>query len=99
MDALSEPGHTEKVVMYLLSERFHSGHSVFADNFYSSVGGKRVVWATSCFKMLPSGRSTERRLASRLVSLRHVQQLRKTFLSITQSGATHTAAAAAVTQR
>ncbi|KAG8259984.1 hypothetical protein J6590_107321, partial [Homalodisca vitripennis] len=26
-------------------------------------------------------------------------QLRKTFLSITQSGATHTAAAAAVTQR
>ncbi|KAG8324976.1 hypothetical protein J6590_078282 [Homalodisca vitripennis] len=27
------------------------------------------------------------------------RQLRKTFLSITQSGATHTAAAAAVTQR
>ncbi|KAG8334965.1 hypothetical protein J6590_079374 [Homalodisca vitripennis] len=32
-------------------------------------------------------------------TLPHPVQLRKTFLSITQSGATHTAAAAAVTQR
>lgn len=37
MDQLSGVGHTEKVVLHLLSERLGKAHSVYVDNFYNSV--------------------------------------------------------------
>lgn len=37
-DILGSTGHTQKLVVHLMQEKYGSGHTVYLDNFYNSLG-------------------------------------------------------------
>lgn len=57
-DELSGPGHTSKVVFYLMQEMLGNGHAIYMDNFYNSfsLASQLLANNTYCTGTLQAGR-------------------------------------------